>query len=126
MSGPMLIMIAVAGGVGAALRFLVDLAIQRRLADRSALPWGTMVINLSGSLLLGLITGYVSGHVDQAWATVAGVGLLGGYTTFSTASVETVRLLADRRYRDGLINGLGMLFGSVLLAYAGLLVGRLG
>ncbi len=122
----MLIMIAVAGGVGAALRFLVDLAIQRRLADRSALPWGTMVINLSGSLLLGLITGYVSGHVDQAWATVAGVGLLGGYTTFSTASVETVRLLADRRYRDGLINGLGMLFGSVLLAYAGLLVGRLG
>ncbi len=122
----MLIMIAIAGGVGAGLRYLVDSAIQRGLDGRSAFPWGTMVINLSGSLLLGLITGYVSGHLDQAWATVAGVGLLGGYTTFSTASVETVRLLADRRYRDGLINGVGMLLGSVLAAYGGLLLGRLG
>lgn len=126
MTVPMLIMIAFAGGVGAGLRYLVDTAIQRRLDGRSAFPWGTMVINLSGSLLLGLITGYVSGHVGQVWATVAGVGLLGGYTTFSTASVETVRLLADRRYRDGLINGLGMLLGSVLAAYGGLLLGRLG
>ena len=126
MTVPMLIMIAIAGGVGAGARYLVDTAIQRRPAGRSAFPWGTMVINLSGSLLLGLITGYVSGHVGQAWATVAGVGLLGGYTTFSTAGVETVRLLADRRYREGLINALGMLLGSVLAAYGGLLLGRLG
>ena len=126
MNIPLLIMVAVAGGVGAALRYLVDNAIRRNLAGRSPYPWGTMVINLSGSLLLGVITGYATGHVGQAWATVAGVGLLGGYTTFSTASVETVRLLADRRYRAGLINGLGMLLGGVLAAYGGLLLGRLG
>lgn len=126
MTVPLLIMVAVAGGVGAALRYLVDNAIQYRLSGRSPYPWGTMVINLSGSLLLGVITGYATGHVDQAWVTVAGVGLLGGYTTFSTASVETVRLLADRRYRAGLINGFGMLLGGVLAAYGGLLLGRLG
>ncbi len=125
MTVPLLIMVAVAGGVGAALRYLVDNAIQRTLTERTSYPWGTMVINLSGSLLLGVITGYATGHVGQTWVTVAGVGLLGGYTTFSTASVETVRLLADRRYRAGLINGFGMLLGGVLAAYGGLLIGRL-
>lgn len=125
MSLPLLIMVAVAGGLGAALRYLVDTAIQRGTAERSGFPWGTMVINLSGSLLLGLTTGYAAGHAGQAWVTVAGVGLLGGYTTFSTASVETVRLLADRRFRAALINGFGMLLGGVLAAYAGLILGRL-
>lgn len=82
---------ALAGGVGAVLRFVVDSAIAAR-AHRSA-PMGTLVINISGSFLLGLLTSIALGHGGLTEVeTVLGTGLLGGYTTFSTASVEAVNL----------------------------------
>ncbi len=82
---------ALAGGLGAAVRFVLDgLVAQRR--TRQA-PLGTLVINITGSFLLGLLTGLAASHrgLDDV-ATVVGTGLLGGYTTFSAASVETVNL----------------------------------
>ncbi|MCS5722825.1 CrcB family protein [Herbiconiux sp. CPCC 203407] len=111
-----------AGGLGAGLRYVVDTAVKNR--DRTAFPWGTMVINVSGSFALGLLTGLTSAHlVGVPWLTVLGVGLLGGYTTFSTASVESVRLLLARRWAAGLINGLGMLLLATAAAYLGLALG---
>lgn len=125
MSVSLLILIAVAGGVGSGLRYLVDNAIQARIDGPSSYPLGTTVINITGSFLLGVITGIATGAGDQPWMVIAGTGLLGGYTTFSTASVETVRLLLHGRYRAGLLNGFGMLIGCVAAAFGGLLLGRI-
>ena len=110
--------LAVAGGIGAALRLLIDGIIRSQLGTR--LPWGTITINTSGSLLLGLLTGLSSaGDLPTAWTVVLGTGLLGGYTTFSTASIETVRLLQERRSGAALANGIGMLVLAVAAAFGG-------
>jgi CrcB protein len=114
--------IAAAGGAGAAARFLLDGLVRSRLGD--AFPFGTMIINVSGSLLLGLVTGLAMNHLlAPEWSLVLGAGLLGGYTTFSTASFETVRLIQARRYRAALLHGIGMLGVSVAAAALGLWLG---
>jgi CrcB protein len=116
--------IAAAGGVGAAVRLVVDGVIRSRFGG--AAPWGTAVINVTGSLLLGFVTALaLGGVVDDGWRLVLGGGLLGGYTTFSTASIETVRLLQDGRKRAGVVNALGMLVVAVLAALLGYWVGSL-
>jgi fluoride exporter len=112
------LLICIAGGIGAALRFVLDGLIRTRV--RSTYPVATTVINLSGSLLLGLLTGFATSQLLPAqWHLVVGTGLLGGYTTFSTASFETVRLLEDHRYVAAALNGLGMLIVGTAAAALG-------
>ncbi|WP_426323043.1 fluoride efflux transporter CrcB [Microbacterium sp. E-13] len=117
---PWLLVAALAGGVGAGLRYLVD----RLLAGRRGLrfPVGILVVNVSGSLALGLLTGLGSAVAPEA-SLVLGVGLLGGYTTFSTVSVETVLLAQRRRWRDAALNLFGTLALAALAAGLGLVVG---
>lgn len=116
--------VSLAGGVGAALRLVVDGAVKARV--RTALPVGTLLINVAGSLVLGFVTELaLAGVVDDVWRLVIGTGLCGGFTTFSTASFETVRLVQERRYALGAMNAVGMLvlaFGAGLL---GIALGRL-
>nr|WP_199859795.1 fluoride efflux transporter CrcB [Frigoribacterium sp. CFBP 8759] len=120
----LVVAVAVAGGVGAATRFVVDGLVKDRLG--SAYPWGTTVINVSGSFALGVLTGLaLQAVVAPEWKAVLGTGLLGGYTTFSTASVETVRLLAAGRRGAAVANGLGMLVACVGVASLGLWLGSL-
>lgn len=91
-----LLAVALAGGVGAVLRFVVDAAVARR-HDRSV-PLGTLVVNATGSFLLGLLVALTRDHAAaDELVTVLGTGLLGGYTSFSTASVEAVTIAL----RDG-------------------------
>lgn len=111
--------VALAGGMGAGTRFLVDSWVRPRVSD--SLPWSTHLINVSGSLLLGIIVGIGAG---DSWHTIAGTGFLGGYTTFSTASVETVHLALDRRYGAAFINAVVMLLVSVAAAALGFAIGR--
>ena len=114
--------IAVAGGVGAVCRFVLD-GLLTSLSEAD-FPWPTVLINITGSLLLGLITGLtVSGLLPEAWRLVLGTGFLGGYTTFSTASVDTVRLLRQRRWAAGMVHGLGTLVIAVGAAGFGLGLG---
>ena len=114
--------IVAAGGAGATARLFLDGLVRSRLGD--AFPFGTTIINVSGSLLLGLVTGLAMNHlIAPEWSLVLGVGLLSGYTTFSTASFETVRLIQARRYLAALFNGIGMLGVSVAAAALGLWVG---
>jgi CrcB protein len=80
------------GGVGAVLRFLVDGAVSARLGR--SFPYGTLIVNLSGAFVLGLLTGLALGREE---ALLAGTATVGSYTTFSTWMFETQRLGEDRQ-----------------------------
>ena len=110
---------ALAGGIGAGTRFSVDAFVRPRVS--ATLPWSTHLINIIGSLLLGLIVGLGAG---DTWHTIAGTGFLGGFTTFSTASVETAHMALDGRYRAAFVNAVGMLVLSVGAAALGYALGR--
>lgn len=114
-----ILFLGVAGGLGAGTRFVVDGLVRSR--TRSALPVGTIAINVTGSFLLGLVAGVVISHAAPAeLQTIAGTGFLGGYTTFSTASFETVRLIQSRRTGLALLNSVGTAVAAVGAAAAGL------
>ena len=113
-----IVLLALAGGLGAAVRFMMDGLIRARV--RTALPWATIFINVSGSLLLGFLAGLVmEGKAPESLQPILGTGFLGGYTTFSTASLETIRLVQSGRMGLALVNGLGSMAVSVAAAAAG-------
>ena len=118
------IVVSVAGGIGASCRVALDWFIRSRVAG--TYPLGTTVINVTGSLLLGIVVGLAGAEVlPEQWHLILGTGFLGGYTTFSTASFETVRLLQARRFGSALANGVGMLLLSVGAAAGGIWLGSL-
>jgi CrcB protein len=111
-----------AGGFGAVARFVLDGFVRERTSMR--FPWGTLVVNVSGSLILGFVTGLVlASAAPEELRLVAGTGFLGGYTTFSTASFETVRLVDQRQFRLALLYGVGTLLLTVCVATLGLCLG---
>ena len=114
--------IAVAGGLGAVARMVVDGLIKSRMGG--AIPWGTIAINVSGSLLLGFAAGLAAGQMlPEEWFLIVGTGFLGGYTTFSTASFETVRLVQERAWAASAISALGTLVSATVAAGVGLRLG---
>ena len=116
--------LSLAGGVGAALRLVVDGSVKTRV--KTALPVGTLLINVSGSLVLGFVTELALGGIlDESWRLIIGTGLCGGFTTFSTASFETVRLVQERRYALASVNAIGMLVAAVAAGLGGILLARL-
>lgn len=116
------LLVALAGGLGAVARLVLDGAVTSRTGGRY--PAGTFLVNVAGSLLLGLVVGLAAGALlPWRWELVAGTGFLGGFTTFSTAAVETIRLAGARRWVAAVAHALGMIAVSVLAAGAGLVVG---
>ncbi|WP_026926578.1 fluoride efflux transporter CrcB [Granulicoccus phenolivorans] len=116
--------VALVGGLGACCRLLLDGAIRAR--STGPLPWGTIVINLTGSFLLGLVLGLAAAQVlPEPVRLVLGTGFLGGYTTFSTASFETVRLVQQRQWSAAALTGLGVPVLATAAAAAGLWLGGL-
>ena len=112
----MVVWVALAGACGAVARYVVHGAIERRTASR--FPFGTVVVNISGSLALGFLTGLVLYHGLAADArTVVGTGFLGAYTTFSSFSYETFGLLRDGP-RAGTVAALANALGSVVVGLA--------
>lgn len=123
MNGWVLIAAALAGGAGAGLRYLVDVLV---VGGRSArFPLGILVVNVTGSFALGVLTGLGAGVVGTDLAWVLGVGLLGGYTTFSTVSVESALLIRTGEARRGWMNALGTLVLGVVAAASGFAIGGL-
>lgn len=112
---------ALAGGVGAIARFLVDGVVTTR--NHLPIPLGTPVVNITGSLVLGIVTGIAVGVAPAELRTILGAGFLGGYTTFSTASTQNADLIRKRRPFLAAIYGAGMLAGSLSAAAAGLWIG---
>lgn len=116
-----MLLVAVGGGLGAAARFLVDHAVAGR--RRRSTPLGTIVVNVSACLLLGLLVGWAIGRDAASATAILGVGFLGGYSTFSTASVEAARLLLAGRLRAAVLHAAGMLALGLLAAVIGIAVG---
>jgi fluoride exporter len=107
------------GGLGATLRHLVNLACARGIGI--GLPWGTFIINITGSTVMGLIAGYLAfkGEASQPWRLFIMTGVLGGYTTFSAFSLDTALL-----YERGELGlAAAYVLGSVVLSIAGLFAG---
>ena len=113
------LVVALAGGAGAVLRALLIHHVGVRRDD--PLPLGTVLVNASGSLLLGILTGLSIYHgLGSHLLAVIGVGLCGGYTTWSTASWETVHLLHSGLRRHAVIYTVGGLAVCLGAAAAGL------
>lgn len=112
-------LIAVAAAAGASGRYLLDQLLQGRFAR--VFPLSTLVVNLAGSLLLGLLVG-LAGRVELPTGLVAvvGGGLLGSFTTFSTFALESVRLLEAGALARALLYVALSLGGGLLAAAAGL------
>lgn len=111
--------VAAAGGAGAALRHVVDQAVPK--GARREFPWGLFVVNLTGSFALGILTGLALGDPVHA---IFATGLLGGYTTFSSASLDTAVLLRERRFGAAFANGAGVLGAGIVCAVGGILLGH--
>ena len=114
----MLALLAFVGaGLGGVARYAIGTLFP---ADGTGFPWPTFIINVSGSLLLGFVYAVLDGgSTSPEWRTFLGVGLLGGYTTFSTFSHETLRLAQQGEWQRA---GLYVL-ASVLCAVAATLLG---
>lgn len=121
-----LLLLGIAGGFGAVTRFLVDAFVARHNPFR--VPVGTIVINITGALLLGLLTGWAThaapGLPAQA-RMVLGTGFCGGYTTYSTAAVEAMRLWLSGSPDRSVLHVVVMFVGAVAAAFAGLWAGAL-
>lgn len=116
--------IAVMGGLGASLRFLVDSKVTAR--NTLSVPLGTVVVNLSACFFIGLLSGLASKLPGIAGVVpLLGTGLLGGYSTFSTASVEGARLLRSGRVLMGCAHAGGMLVASLLVGLVGITLGKI-
>lgn len=112
------LLVGLGAAFGAVARYVLDQAVTRRRG--STFPAGTWLINITGSFILGLLTGLAAHHGLSAHVvTVIGTGVCGGYTTFSTFSYETVRLSEDGA---GLV-AVGNVVGSIA---AGLAAAALG
>ena len=112
------LLVAVAGGLGALLRALIIHHVALRRAD--PLPLGTLVVNASGSLVLGIVTGLALYHgLGGRAVAVVGLGLCGGYTTWSTASWETIHLLHTGHRVEAIVYTLGALVVCLGAAAAG-------
>jgi CrcB protein len=120
---PSLILVMLGGAIGAGARHLVGAAFLVRLGP--GFPWGTLAVNLAGGLAMGLLAGWLSraGGTEQA-RLFLGVGILGGFTTFSAFSLETWLLIERGQPGPAAAYVLASVIGSLALLLAGLFVTR--
>lgn len=109
--------VVVIGGAGSVLRFLVDGLVSSAGRD---FPFGTMVINISGAVILGLLAGLA---LSDTQALLAGTAAVGSYTTFSTWMLETQRLTEERQHRKAILNVAVSLALGIAAAALGRLIG---
>jgi CrcB protein len=115
------VVVAAAGAVGATSRFLVDGVVQDRTTG--IFPFGTLTVNVVGSLIMGVVTGLALFHgLTTAPKAIVGTGFCGGLTTWSTASWDTIQLAEHGRTRAAMTYALAGLGASVAAAAAGVVL----
>ena len=114
------LLVALGAAVGAPCRYLLDLWVQAR--HDSVFPWGTFLVNTSGSFGLGLLLPLAAGAPDGL-RTLLGTGLLGAFTTYSTFGIETVRLLEDGALLAGALNVVAGVLAGLAACAGGYLLG---
>lgn len=112
-----LLAVLAGGAVGAPVRYLVDRAVTSRRGG-GVFPWGTLLVNVLGALLLGLVTG-AAGYLGPDGVALLGTGLCGGLTTFSTFGYETARLLEAGAVLEAGLNAAGSLLAGLAAATVG-------
>ncbi|MCX4731081.1 MULTISPECIES: fluoride efflux transporter CrcB [unclassified Streptomyces] len=117
------LLVIVGAAVGAPLRYLTDRAVQSR--HDSVFPWGTFAVNVSGSLILGLLTGAVAaGAASSHLQLLLGTGLCGALTTYSTFSYETLRLAEDGARSYAAANVVASVAAGLAAVFAGVALAR--
>lgn len=117
-----IVLVAVGAAVGAPLRYVVDRLIQRR--HNSVFPWGTLLVNVVGSFILGLLlSAAADGQVSDELVYLVGTGFCGALTTYSTMSYETLRLFDDGAWGYALTNVAVSLVAGVGAASLGWWIG---
>jgi len=118
------LLVATFGALGAVSRYAIDGWVSN--AARGQFPWGTLVINVAGSFVLGIVVELTTSRLlpHPNWRVALGIGFLGAFTTFSTFTYETVRLAEDSAYALALLNVAAMTTLGLVAAVAGLLLGR--
>jgi CrcB protein len=120
-----LIFVALGGGAGALARYLVGTQTLRLWGPNW--PYGTFTVNVLGGLLMGALVGYLAhrGGADQErWRLLLGVGLLGGFTTFSSFSLETALMIEKRAYGTAAVYVGASVVVSIVALFAGLMIAR--
>jgi CrcB protein len=122
------VLVALGGALGAWLRYMVGLAWARSIsaASAAAFPWATLTVNLFGSLAMGLLTGWLagSGQGSESWRLLLGVGVLGGFTTFSAFSLDVVSLAQRGAIGTAILYGAISVVGSIAGLVAGLSIAK--
>ncbi len=119
------IAVAVGGAIGATLRYLVGEFVAARI--KTDFPFPTLIVNVTGAFLLGVVMTLAleRGAMSDWWRLFLGVGILGGYTTFSTLAFETVELAHEGAMAAAFANAAGSILAGLLAVIAGIYVGRL-
>jgi fluoride exporter len=120
-----IVLVFVGGGLGAAARYLVS-GLVHRFVDPS-FPYGTLAVNLLGCFAIGLFASMSEERflINSSVRTFLGIGILGGFTTFSTFSIETLNLARDASFLFALGNVSLSVVGGLVAAWAGMSLGRL-
>lgn len=113
------LLVALGAAVGAPLRYMVDRAVQAR--HDSLFPWGTFAVNVTGSLILGVLIGGADA-VPSTLATLLGTGFCGTLTTYSTFGFETIRLIEDRAGFYALTNAAASIVAGLGAAFIGIVI----
>lgn len=120
-----LLLVGLGGFLGAIARYVLDGWVSE--ATRASFPWGTLLVNVSGSFLLGLL---FAAAIERAVLPAeirppVMIGFVGGYTTFSTWMLESWRLIEDGAYLAALVNLAGSVVVGLAAVFLGLVIGRL-
>ena len=122
-------MVFAGGGAGAVLRYQVGRWLTALLGPGAvtAFPWATLTVNVAGSLAMGLLAGYLAryGEGGEQARLLLGVGLLGGFTTFSAFSLELMLLIERGQAAQGFVYGAVSVLAGLSALYIGLIVMRL-
>ena len=122
-----LLFVMIGGALGAGIRYQIGRLSLTLLGP--GFPWGTWFINLSGGLFMGLLVGTLARHTpasSESWRLLVGVGVLGGYTTFSTFSLEAANMIQRGDWSTAILYVTTSAIGAILMLFAGLALARVG